>query len=82
MLRQLLLFEESTIISVPMKVVYDVLNTNARLAMFFIRELATDLGTADKRIVSITQKHVRGRLAEALLSLFGYLWCRFRRPNA
>lgn len=48
-------FEESTIISVPMKVVYDVLNTNARLAMFFIRELATDLGTADKRIVSITQ---------------------------
>ena len=62
-------FEESTIISVPMKVVYDVLNTNARLAMFFIRDLATDLGTADKRIVSITQKHVRGRLAEALLSL-------------
>lgn len=62
-------FEESTIISVPMNVVYEVLKTNSKLGMFFIRELATDLGVADKRIVSITQKHVRGRLAEALLSL-------------
>lgn len=37
--------------------------------------LAADLGKADQRVVSITQKHVRGRLAEALLDLldvYGY----------
>lgn len=37
--------------------------------------LATDLGKADQRIVSITQKHIRGRLAETLLDLldvYGY----------
>lgn len=68
-------FEESTIISVPMKVVYEVMKENNALCRFFMRELATDLGLADKRMVSITQKHVRGRLAEALLSLldiYGY----------
>lgn len=62
-------FEESTIISVPMRVVNDTLKKNPKLGVFFVRELATDLGLADKRIVSLTQKHVRGRLAEALLSL-------------
>ena len=62
-------FEESVIISVPMQTVYQVLKDNNDLCQFFIRELAVDLGLSDKRIVSITQKHVRGRLAEALLSL-------------
>lgn len=62
-------FEESVIISVPMSVVYSMLNGNIRLNMYFIRLLSLDLGSADKRIVSLTQKHVRGRLAEALLSL-------------
>jgi CRP-like cAMP-binding protein len=31
--------------------------------------LATELGNSDERTVSLTQKHVRGRLAEALLLL-------------
>ena len=39
------------------------------LAMFFIRQLATDLGIADERTVNLTQKHIRGRLAESLLFL-------------
>lgn len=37
--------------------------------------MAVDLGKADQRIVSITQKHVRGRMAETLLDLldvYGY----------
>lgn len=37
--------------------------------MFFIRHLAKLLGTADERTVSLTQKHIRGRLAETLLFL-------------
>ena len=37
--------------------------------MFFIRELSTDLGIADERVVNLTQKHIRGRLAESLIFL-------------
>ena len=37
--------------------------------MFFIKLLAIDLGISDQRTVNLTQKHIRGRLAEALLFL-------------
>ena len=37
--------------------------------MIFIRHLSADLGDIDSRIVSLTQKHIRGRLAEALVIL-------------
>ena len=33
------------------------------------RSLATDLAASDARTVNLTQKHIRGRLAEALLML-------------
>ena len=39
------------------------------LAMFFIRQLSIDLGISDERTVNLTQKHIRGRLAESLLFL-------------
>ena len=48
---------------------------NSELAWYFIQKLSTDLGIADKRAVTLTQKHVRGRLAESLLFLrdnYGY----------
>lgn len=62
-------FEESTICAIPMTVVNEVMEQNNALCRFFIQELASDLGMADRRTVSLTQKHVRGRLAEALLFL-------------
>ena len=37
--------------------------------MFFIHELSRNLGGSDTKIVNLTQKHIRGRLAEALLLL-------------
>ena len=52
-----------------MRIVNATMNQNNALCRFFIQELATDLGMADRRTVSLTQKHVRGRLAEALLFL-------------
>ena len=48
---------------------------NDRLAMFFIHELSRNLGNSDTKIVNLTQKHIRGRLAEALIVLlenYGY----------
>ena len=54
---------------IPMTVVTDLLMKNVNLAMFFIRQLSLDLGIADSRTVNLTQKHIRGRLAESLLFL-------------
>lgn len=52
-----------------MKIVEDLLRRNNDLAMFFIHELSCNLGGSDTKIVNLTQKHIRGRLAEALLLL-------------
>ena len=62
-------FEPSVICSFPMQVVERVAMENNRLAFFFIHRLAYDLGESDERTVNLTQKHIRGRLAENLIFL-------------
>lgn len=62
-------FEPSVICMFPMHIITKLIAENNQLAQFFIRQLAIDLGIADERTVSLTQKHIRGRLAEALLFL-------------
>lgn len=62
-------FEPSTICFISMKLIEELVLSNPKLGMFFIRELSTDLGIADERVVNLTQKHIRGRLAESLLFL-------------
>jgi CRP-like cAMP-binding protein len=62
-------FEASTVCLIPLKVVSEFLANNHNVAMFFIKQLSVDLGVADERTVNLTQKHIRGRLAEALLFL-------------
>ncbi len=68
-------FEASAIGALPMSLVEDLINNNIRLAWFFIHELSRNLGGSDTKIVNLTQKHIRGRLAEALILLkdnYGY----------
>ena len=62
-------FEEATIAHVPMALMWKIIQENNAVAQFFIGQLAKDLGISDRRMVSLTQKHVRGRLAESLLYL-------------
>lgn len=62
-------FEPSVICHIPMDIINQMVSENNKLALFFIHQLATDLGIADQRTVNLTQKHIRGRLAEALLFL-------------
>lgn len=62
-------FEASTVCMIPMSIVTNFIMTNPQLAMFFIRQLSTDLGISDERTVNLTQKHIRGRLAESLIFL-------------
>ena len=49
--------------------IISLIQENAELALFFIRQLSIDLRISDERTVSLTQKHIRGRLAESLLFL-------------
>mgnify|MGYP000786390952 FL=1 len=62
-------FEPSLVGLVPMSAIMTLVTQNNDLAMFFIRQLSVDLGIADERTVNLTQKHIRGRLAESLLFL-------------
>lgn len=62
-------FELSTICFIPMNTIADLTMQNNALAVFFIRQLSISLGVSNDRTVSLTQKHIRGRLAEALLFL-------------
>ncbi len=68
-------FEQSTIGTLPLTIVERMIEQNNKVARFFIKELATNLGNSDTKIVNLTQKHIRGRLAEALIVLienYGY----------
>ncbi|MGI6047653.1 MAG: Crp/Fnr family transcriptional regulator [Petrimonas sp.] len=62
-------FEASTVCLISMDLIEEMLRKNGNMAMFFIQMLSFDLGVADNRIVNLTQKHVRGRLAESLIFL-------------
>ena len=62
-------FESATIGFLPMEIVETQIRKNNQLAYFFIKELAKDLGISDARTVNLTQKHIRGRLAESLIVL-------------
>lgn len=62
-------FEHSSVCYIPMDIIEKLVISNSKVGLFFIRELSTDLGVADERVVSLTQKHIRGRLAESLVFL-------------
>ena len=67
--------EASLIGSLPLKIVRQLIDSNRHIAWFFIHGLSRNLGSADTRTVNLTQKHIRGRLAEALMLLierYGY----------
>ncbi|MBO4380096.1 MAG: Crp/Fnr family transcriptional regulator [Muribaculaceae bacterium] len=61
--------ESSTIGLIPMDIIDSLIRQNNQLALFFIHELSHNLGRSDTKIVNLTQKHIRGRLAETLIAL-------------
>ena len=61
--------EATTIFAIPKEVITKLLSENAKLAFEFIRFLSIDLGISDTRSIVLTQKHLRGRLAETILHL-------------
>ena len=61
--------EAASIGIIPMDLVKELIDQNRQVAWFFIHELSRNLGGSDTKIVNLTQKHIRGRLAEALILL-------------
>ena len=61
--------EESIVCIMKTELIFGIVRSNSDVAMNVIRALATDLGFSNRRTVTLTQKHIRGRLAEALLVL-------------
>ncbi len=67
---------EDCVISVIDKtVLFGILHNNPDLTLSILKSLATELGFSNNRTVTLTQKHIRGRLAESLVFLrdtYGY----------
>lgn len=61
--------EHSIVASMPMKLVVKLMHQNNNVCMQLIKQLAIELGKADCRTINLTQKHIRGRLAETLIIL-------------
>lgn len=70
-----LALEDSMICVIDKDTLLKLLKRNSELGIAVIQYMAKELGIANGRTVSLTQKHIRGRLAESLLFLrhtYGY----------
>lgn len=61
--------EDCTVCVLDKDNLFKVLKKNSELSMRIMRQMASELGFSNTRTVSLTQKHIRGRLAESLLFL-------------
>jgi CRP-like cAMP-binding protein len=61
--------EDSAICTFEKSCLVRILKKNPELALKFIKLIADELWVSNNRTVSLTQKHIRGRLAESLLIL-------------
>lgn len=61
--------ENSNICIFERNSLYEVMKENSELSMRIIKSFATELGFTMNRTVTLTQKHIRGRLAETLIFL-------------
>lgn len=61
--------EDSTICTIEKDTIYKLLRANPDFCLSIIKAFATELGFSNNRTVTLTQKHIRGRLAESLIFL-------------
>ena len=58
--------EDADICILDKDALFDVLQRNSALSLRLMQSMARELGLSNTRTVSLTQKHIRGRLAESL----------------
>lgn len=61
--------EDSVVCEIHRDNVLHILKQNTNLSLKIIKHFANELGLSNSRTVTLTQKHIRGRLAESLLFL-------------
>jgi CRP-like cAMP-binding protein len=61
--------EDSVVCFINKTIFFSILRNNPDLMFHIIKLLAAELGNSNTRTVTLTQKHIRGRLAETLLFL-------------
>ncbi len=61
--------EDSVVANVDLDFIYNRAMKNSDFSLEIIRKLAKELGFANARTVALSQKHIRGRLAESLMLL-------------
>ena len=61
--------EESVVCNIEKEALFQILAKNNQFSGNIIKSLATELGFSNSRTVTLTQKHIRGRLAESLIFL-------------
>ena len=61
--------EDSTVCLISPEYLHDKLLKNPAFSYKLLQKLARELGFSNMRTVTLTQKHIRGRLAESLLLL-------------
>lgn len=60
---------DTEVLQMPISLMFHFIWENSDFAMLFLKELSSLLGLSVERTMSMTQKHIRGRLAEVLLSM-------------
>jgi len=61
--------EDSAVVTLEKPSLLKILKTNPEMAVRFMKIMADELTCTYNRLISLTQKHVRGRLAESILLL-------------
>jgi len=61
--------EDSAVVIFEKQTMLKILKHNAELAIRLIKVISEDLLSSNNRLISLTQKHVRGRIAESVLLL-------------
>ncbi len=62
--------DDTIILQIPISLMFHFIWENRDVAMLFLKEMSLLLGASVERTISLTQKHIRGRLAETLLLLY------------
>lgn len=75
MLADVIAYEQCQLICLSLVALNELLDRNPMVGRIFLQLLSDDLEQSEHRLLSLTQKHLRGRLADTLLQLielYGY----------
>lgn len=61
--------EDCQVAAIPCDILAQMMQANFHICHYFIHYLSVEIGKSDDRTVNLTQKHIRGRMAEGLMFL-------------